>query len=507
MRASPRQAGAACGSPSGSRPAGSCVRIPVVEPLSEAGVVAVDVVHEEHLAALLDDHGGVEQVDGQARSQIHLAPLPFVHRRLDGRDAPFRIVENELGQSESRSVFVTVDPQDASLKITLVWDDAPGTPNVTNALVNDLDLRVYDPSGARYFPWTLDPDIPELPAVRTRADHLNNMEQVVVDAPPAGIWLVQVFGFVVPEGPQSYSLCVSAHLSEDCDGNGLLDEDEILSKPELDCSGNGLLDVCELDCNSNDLVDSCEIADGLIGDCDLNGLSDTCGDDCNGDGTPDECETLAGNDCDGNGIPDDCDPDCNANFSADGCDIADGFSEDCDLNDVPDECQDTTVDCNGDGLWDACETALGVSDDFNGNGIPDECEDSGITLHVDTTNCQAPGAGSENDPFCTIQSAIDASISGQTIVVVPGIYRGDRNRNLDFGGRAITLRSVDPSDRDTVLSTVVDAEQVGRGFFFHNGETRAAVVDGLTIRNGLASLGGTGTPTHCRWLSIRMLSN
>ena len=414
-----------------------------------------------------------------------------------------QFLENELGQSESRSLLVAVDPQDAGLKVTLTWDDVPATPNVTNALINDLDLRVYDPTGARYYPWTLDPDNPSLPAVRTRADHLNNMEQVMVDAPAPGLWLVQVFGFAIPAGPQTYSLCVSPRPSEDCDGNGLLDEDEILSNPELDCSGNGLLDVCELDCDGNALVDSCEIADGLIGDCDLNGLSDSCGADCDGDGTPDECEILAGNDCDGNGVPDDCEPDCNANFSADVCDIADGFSEDCDLNGVPDECQDTTVDCNGDGLWDACETALGVSDDFNGNAIPDECEDSGITFYVDAINCQAPGTGSENNPFCAIQSAIDASISGQTIVVAPGIYRGDRNRNLDFGGRAITLRSVDPSDRDIVLTTVVDAEQVGRGFFFHNGETRGAVVDGLTIRNGLASVGGTegsnrGGGVYCR---------
>ena len=415
-----------------------------------------------------------------------------------------QFLEDEVAQGASRSVLVPVDPQSGTLKVTLVWDDAPGTPNVVSALVNDLEMRVYDPTGVRYFPWTLDPDNPASFAVRTRADHVNNIEQVVVDAPQAGLWLVQVFGYAVPEGPQSFSLCVSPRMAEDCDGNGLRDEEEILSDPALDCSGNGLLDVCELDCDGNGLVDSCEIADGSIDDCDGDGLSDTCGADCTGDGTPDDCEIFGGgDDCDGNGIPDVCDPDCNLNLSPDRCDIDAGLSEDCDRNGVPDECQDTSADCNENGLWDACETALGVSEDFNGNGIPDGCEDNAVTLHVDTNNCQITGTGSEKDPFCTIQSAINASISGQTIIVAPGIYRGDQNRNLDFGGRAITLRSIDPSDRDTVLSTVVDPEQVGRGFFFHSGETRAAIVDGLTIRNGLASQGGTvgafrGGGVYCR---------
>ncbi len=37
----------------------------------------------------------------------------------------------------------------------IAWDDAPGTPNVGAALVNDIDLVVLDPSGVQQFPWTL----------------------------------------------------------------------------------------------------------------------------------------------------------------------------------------------------------------------------------------------------------------------------------------------------------------------------------------------------------------
>jgi len=42
--------------------------------------------------------------------------------------------------------------------------------------------------------------------------------------------------------------------------------------------------------------------------------------------------------------------------------------------------------------------------------------------------------------YPTIQSAINASSNGDTIVVLEGTYTGSGNRNIDFNGRAITLR-------------------------------------------------------------------
>lgn len=92
------------------------------------------------------------------------------------------------------------------LKVTLAWDDPPAIENAIPALINDLDLVVTDPSGARHYPWTLDPSNPTASAVLTREDHVNNLEQVVVDAPFAGAWTVTVHGTNVIQGPQSFSL-------------------------------------------------------------------------------------------------------------------------------------------------------------------------------------------------------------------------------------------------------------------------------------------------------------
>jgi subtilisin family serine protease len=82
-------------------------------------------------------------------------------------------LEDEVAQGESYSILVFVGPGDQELKVTLAWDDPPGTPNVDPALVNDLDLVVYDPSSVQRYPWTLNPGNPAAAAVQTQADHLN----------------------------------------------------------------------------------------------------------------------------------------------------------------------------------------------------------------------------------------------------------------------------------------------------------------------------------------------
>jgi len=125
-----------------------------------------------------------------------------------------QFVETEVVNGDAVEFRVEVAPGDAELKLMLAWDDFPGTPNVSPALVNDLDLVAVSPGGATHLPWTLDPANPAVPAVRTQADHLNNIEQVLVDNPAPGTWTVRVVGFDVPEGPQAFSLTSSGPLTE-----------------------------------------------------------------------------------------------------------------------------------------------------------------------------------------------------------------------------------------------------------------------------------------------------
>ncbi|MBI4717751.1 MAG: S8 family serine peptidase [Planctomycetes bacterium] len=293
-------------------------------------------------------------------------------------------LEGSVSQGEAVVLAVRVNPGDTMLKVTLAWDDFPGTLNVSQALINDLDLRVFDPGTTRHFPWTLNPAAPAAPAVRTQADHVNNIEQVVVSAPMPGLWLVEVHGFNVPEGPVVFSLAASPLLTSDCDGNGVPDDQQILADPSLDCSGNGVLDSCEPDCDGDGLANSCEILAGAL--------------DCNGNGAPDDCDISGGSipDCQPNGVPDDCEADCNNNNIPDDCDIAGGTSPDCEPNGVPDECE---PDCNHNAVPDGCDILSGGSTDCQPNGVPDECElsltplaDSFTTAPVDPSRwCAATG--------------------------------------------------------------------------------------------------------------------
>ncbi|MHC4500820.1 MAG: LamG-like jellyroll fold domain-containing protein, partial [Planctomycetota bacterium] len=73
-----------------------------------------------------------------------------------------------------------------------------------------------------------------------------------------------------------------------------------------------------------------------------------------------------------------------------------------------------------------------------------------------------------------IQAAIDAAVNGNTVVVLPGTYTGEGNRDIDFLGKAITVRSIDPNDPNIVAATIIDCngteDDPHRGFYFHSGE-------------------------------------
>lgn len=93
----------------------------------------------------------------------------------------------------------------------------------------------------------------------------------------------------------------------------------------------------------------------------------------------------------------------------------------------------------------------------------------------------------------TIQAGIDAAAEGDRILVAPGTYTGDGNRDIDFGGTNLLLVSEEGAD-----STVIDCEGAGRGLYFHSGESTATMVRGFTIRNGHSDThpGGAGMLIH-----------
>jgi hypothetical protein len=116
---------------------------------------------------------------------------------------------------------------------------------------------------------------------------------------------------------------------------------------------------------------------------------------------------------------------------------------------------------------------------------------SADTLHVDDDACPNPGTGVPADPYCAIQTAIDAAIKGDEILVAPGTYA----EIIDFDGKAVTLRSSAGPAVTTIDATTVAEPPAGKPVVrCDSGETPDTILDGFTITGGTGdtSLGTRG---------------
>ncbi len=115
--------------------------------------------------------------------------------------------EGTIGNNDSLRIKIIVPLNVKQVKIMLYYDDKEATSGASRALVNDLNMIVFDKLGVSYQPWVLNP-APNaaslsMPATR-KTDSLNNMEQVTIDNPDPGLLFVLVNGFQVPFGPQKF---------------------------------------------------------------------------------------------------------------------------------------------------------------------------------------------------------------------------------------------------------------------------------------------------------------
>jgi hypothetical protein len=118
--------------------------------------------------------------------------------------------EGEVEENEVFQFPLVIPAQTASAKITLAWTDTAGPVNAARALVNDLDLVVRSVNtGTVWRPWVLNnkphPDSLSLPAIRMR-DSLNNQEQVTLENPDPGNYILEVSGTRVQTSNQSFAL-------------------------------------------------------------------------------------------------------------------------------------------------------------------------------------------------------------------------------------------------------------------------------------------------------------
>jgi hypothetical protein len=115
----------------------------------------------------------------------------------------------------------------------------------------------------------------------------------------------------------------------------------------------------------------------------------------------------------------------------------------------------------------------------------------GNVWHVSTSGNDLTGDGSYNNPFRTIQHAIDVSIYGDTVVVANGTYVG----NITIHGKNVVLASNFIYTRDTfdILNTIIDGDEDSSVITTISCD-RTTIISGFTITNGYSQ---TGAGIYC----------
>lgn len=113
-----------------------------------------------------------------------------------------RYYTNSIAHAATQTQTITVPSNTSLLKVMLYWNDPAASVLAAPALVNDLDLEVDDPLSITQLPLILD----TVPAnVNNNAfagvDHINNIEQVVINNPVAGTYTIRVKGTSVTQSP------------------------------------------------------------------------------------------------------------------------------------------------------------------------------------------------------------------------------------------------------------------------------------------------------------------
>jgi parallel beta-helix repeat protein/predicted outer membrane repeat protein len=119
-----------------------------------------------------------------------------------------------------------------------------------------------------------------------------------------------------------------------------------------------------------------------------------------------------------------------------------------------------------------------------------------------TAACVADVLNVPSEQYPSIQQAINPALSGDTIIVAPGRYF----ENINFLGKAVTVRSSNPNDPNIIVATIIDGNRPADTNFasvvtFKNGETANSILEGFTIT------GGTGSWLKVYWQSKGYLWN
>ena len=86
--------------------------------------------------------------------------------------------------------------------------------------------------------------------------------------------------------------------------------------------------------------------------------------------------------------------------------------------------------------------------------------------------------------YPVIQAAIDAAKNGDEILLADGVFKGKGNKEVNFWGKALTVRSQNGKPEDCIIDGEGEIGLPYAIFIFEFGEGRDSVVRDLTIYDG-----------------------
>ncbi|MBU8869693.1 MAG: hypothetical protein KOO60_02350 [Gemmatimonadales bacterium] len=93
--------------------------------------------------------------------------------------------------------------------------------------------------------------------------------------------------------------------------------------------------------------------------------------------------------------------------------------------------------------------------------------------------------------FPTIQAAINAVASQDTVLLADGVFTGDGNRDLYFMGKDIVICSQSGKPEDCIIDLEGAPGDLHRGFLFTYEEGPGSVISSVTITGGFQDIGST----------------
>ena len=112
-----------------------------------------------------------------------------------------------VSQNMVNTHAINVPTGTEQVKVMVYWHDKEGSSSASIALVNNINSQIIAPNGNNFLPYVLNSTASSSLLNQDASygiDNLNNMEQIVIDNPISGNYLLQIDGASIPFGPQEY---------------------------------------------------------------------------------------------------------------------------------------------------------------------------------------------------------------------------------------------------------------------------------------------------------------